>query len=139
MDGTMVQSSQNAETTKNGQKAAESRHDPQSDADSKAGDAQTGEMTDQTADTLDERKAKAASALRDAAQTVRERAGSAPLPGLDRAAEAAVRPLESGATYLEQHSPGDMWFDLMQFCRNHPAGALFLGFGLGYMVKKLLP
>lgn len=150
----MVQSSQNAEATKNGQKSAENRSGSQSDSERMAGGSSSGQasqtnqtgqtsqmsqMTDQMADSLDERKAKAAGALRDAAQSMRERAGSAPVPGLDRAAEAAARPLESGATYLEQHSPGDMWSDLMQFCRDHPAGALFLGFGLGYMLKKLMP
>ena len=87
----------------------------------------------------DQGKGRAASALRDVAHLVRERAGSAPVPGVDRAAEAAARPLETSAEYLEQHTPGDMWADLMDFCRNHPAGALFVGFSLGYMVKKLMP
>ena len=84
-------------------------------------------------------KGRAAGALRDVAHLVRERGGSAPVPGMDRAAEAAARPFETSAEYLEQHTPGDMWADLMDFCRDHPAGALFLGFSFGYMVKKLLP
>src|SRR5579871_6088781 len=100
---------------------------------------QSGGATDQMSDSVDQGKGKAASALRDVAQLVRDRAGSAPVPGVDRAAEAAARPLETSAEYLEQHTPGDMWADLMDFCRDHPAGALFLGFGLGYMVKKLMP
>jgi hypothetical protein len=86
---------------------------------------------------VDEQKTRAASALRDVASTLRERATSAPLPGMDSAVEAAARPLESGAAYLEEHTPGDMWSDLMAYCRDHPAGALFIGFGVGYAFKKL--
>jgi hypothetical protein len=123
----MVQSSDNAETTQDGPKADE------------GGKTDTQTVANEMTDSLEEGKAKAAGALRDVASAVRERAGSAPLPGMDRAAAAATRSLESGAAYLEQHTPGDMWADLMQFCRDHPAGALVLGFGLGYMVKKLLP
>lgn len=88
---------------------------------------------------IQEGKGRAAGALRDVAHSVRERAGNAPLPGVDRAAAAAVKPLENSAEYLDQHTPADMWSDMMTFCREHPAGALFLGFSLGYMVKKLLP
>lgn len=87
---------------------------------------------------VDEQKAKAAGALRDVAQMMRERVTGAPLPGADRAAAAAARPLESGAAYIEQHSPGDMWGDLMQFCKAHPAGALGIGFLVGYLFHKLL-
>lgn len=86
---------------------------------------------------MDEQKTRAASAMRDVASTLRERANSAPMPGMDAAAEAAAKPLESAAAYLEEHTPGDMWSDLMAYCRDHPAGALFIGFGLGYTVKKL--
>lgn len=133
----MVQSSHDTESTHNGQKSAERREATHGDGESRQGGA-SGSMVE-IGDAIEERKARAAGALRDVAQTVRERASNAPVPGLDRAAEAAARPLESGATYLEQHTPSDMWTDLMQFCRSHPAGALFLGFSLGYMVKKLLP
>jgi hypothetical protein len=86
---------------------------------------------------VDEQKGRAASALRDVASTLRERATGAPLPGMDAAAEAAARPLESGAAYLEQHTPGDMWSDLMEFCRSHPAGALGIGFVAGYLFHKI--
>jgi len=86
---------------------------------------------------LDEQKGRAAGALRDMASTLRERAGAAPFSGADAAGQAAARPLESGAAYIEQHTPGDMWSDLMAFCRDHPAAALFIGFGAGYLFKKL--
>jgi hypothetical protein len=86
---------------------------------------------------MEEQKRRAASGLRDMAHLMRERATNAPLPGVDRAAEAAAKPLETGAAYIEEHSPRDMWSDLMEFCRKHPAGALFLGFGLGYFFHKL--
>ncbi|HLZ70770.1 MAG TPA: hypothetical protein VKV26_12785 [Dehalococcoidia bacterium] len=86
---------------------------------------------------IDEQKARAAGALRDVAGRMRERAMSAPLPGADRAAAAAARPLESGAAYLEQHGPGEMWSDLMHFCRAHPTAALAIGFGAGYIFHKL--
>jgi len=68
---------------------------------------------------------------------VRDRAGDAPVPGIDRAAEVAAKSLESSGAYIEQNSPGDMWVDVMTFCRDHPAGALGIGFLLGYLVKKL--
>ncbi len=86
---------------------------------------------------IEEQKAKAAGALRDVASMMRERAAGAPVPGADRAVAAATRPLESGAAYIEQHSPGDMWSDLMQFCKSHPAGALGIGFCAGYLFHKL--
>ncbi|HZQ35335.1 MAG TPA: hypothetical protein VFD32_05345 [Dehalococcoidia bacterium] len=86
---------------------------------------------------IEEQKAKAAGALRDVASMMRERATNAPVPGADRAVAAAARPLESGANYIEQHSPGDMWSDLMQYCKSHPAGALAIGFGVGYLFHKL--
>lgn len=88
---------------------------------------------------IDFGKTKAAGTLRDVAQMVRERGGSAPVPGMDKAAQFSARQVESGAQYLEEHGPADMWGDLMRFCKAHPAGALFLGFGLGYFVKKLMP
>lgn len=96
-------------------------------------------MADDLSSQVDAGKGKAAGTLRDVAQMMRDRGSSAPLPGADRAAEAAARPLEQGAQYLEQHTPTDMWSDMMSFCREHPAGALFLGFGLGYMMKKIMP
>jgi hypothetical protein len=86
---------------------------------------------------IEEQKAKAAGALRDVASKMRERAAGTPVPGADRAAAAAARPLESGAAYIEQHSPGDMWGDLMEFCKAHPAGALAIGFCVGYLFHKL--
>jgi len=79
----------------------------------------------------------AASALRDVAQRVRERASSAPVPGLDTAAEVATRPLEQSAAYLETHTPMDIWSDTMRFCRAHPAAALGIGFLAGYLFHKL--
>jgi hypothetical protein len=94
---------------------------------------------EQMNDQVDAGKTRAAGTLRDVAQMVRERGGSAPVPGVDKAAEAAARQVESGAQYLEEHTPADMWSDLMSFCRAHPAGALFIGFGFGYLVKKLMP
>jgi hypothetical protein len=105
----------------------------------KAEDEQNHDVMGQMSDSMDAGKGRAAGALRDVAQLVRDRAGGAPVPGADRAAEAAAKPLETSAQYLEEHTPGDMWADLMDFCRDHPAGALFAGFGLGYMVKKLMP
>ena len=111
-----------------------------SNRESKLGGAGTQQATaGDSGMSFDEGKGKAAGALRDVAHLMRDRAGGAPLPGADRAADAAARPLESGAEYLEQHTPADMWSDVMEFCRAHPAGALFLGFSLGYMVKKVLP
>ncbi len=86
---------------------------------------------------IEEQKAKAAGALRDVASMMRERATNAPVPGADRAVAAAARPLESGADYIEQHSAGDMWSDLMHFCKAHPAGALTIGFCMGYLFHKL--
>jgi len=86
---------------------------------------------------INEQKGRAASALREVASTLRERATSAPLPGMDVAAQAAARPLETSAAYLEEHTPGDMWADLMSFCRDHPAGALGIGFMVGYLFHKL--
>ena len=88
---------------------------------------------------VDAGKGRAADTLRNVAHIMRDQASNAPVPGVDRAAEAAARPLEQGAQYLEQHTSADMWSDTMSFCREHPAGALFLGFSLGYMVKKLMP
>ena len=88
---------------------------------------------------VDAGKGRAADTMRNVAHIMRDQASNAPVPGVDRAAEAAARPLEQGAQYLEQHTPADMWSDTMSFCREHPAGALFLGFSLGYMVKKLMP
>jgi hypothetical protein len=90
-------------------------------------------------DQVDAGMAKAAGGLREAAQLVRDRAGSVPVPGADKVAEAAAVRVETGAQYLEEHSPADMWSDLMGFCKSHPAGALGIGFGLGYMIKKLMP
>ena len=104
---------------------------------SSAGMSENGTTQHAQAGMMDEQKAKAAGALRDLAQVMRDRATSAPLPGADRAVAAAARPLESGAAYIEQHSAGDMWGDLMQFCKAHPAGALGLGFLTGYFVHKL--
>ena len=94
---------------------------------------------DQVNDQIDAGKTKAAGTLRDVAQMVRERGGSAPVPGMDKAAQFSARQVETGAQYLEEHTPADMWSDLMSFCKAHPAGALFLGFGVGYFVKKLMP
>ncbi len=90
-------------------------------------------------DQIDAGKSKAAGGLRDAAQMVRDRAGSVPVPGADKVAAAAADRAETSAQYLEEHSPADMWSDLMGFCKSHPAGALGIGFGLGYMIKKLMP
>lgn len=82
---------------------------------------------------------KAAGSLHDMARLVRERSSATALPGADRAAEAVAQPLESSARYLEARNPADVWADVMTFCRDHPAGALGLGFAAGYLVKKLLP
>jgi hypothetical protein len=82
---------------------------------------------------------QAAGSLRDLAQRVRERSGASGLPGVDRAAAAVAQPLESSARYLEQNRPADAWADVMAFCREHPAGALGIGFVLGYVARKLLP
>lgn len=79
----------------------------------------------------------AAGVLRDAAQRMRDRASHASVPGIDMAAQAAARPLEQSADYLENRTPQDIWSDLMRFCKDHPAGALFLGFSVGYLFHKL--
>lgn len=79
----------------------------------------------------------AASVLRDAAARMRDRASHATVPGIDVAAQAAARPLEQSADYLENRSPQDIWTDLMRFCKDHPAGAIFLGFSVGYLFHKL--
>jgi hypothetical protein len=79
----------------------------------------------------------AAGVLRDAAHRMRERASQATVPGMDVAAQAAAKPLEQGADYIENRSPQDIWSDLMRFCRDHPAGALFIGFAVGYLFHKL--
>lgn len=100
-----------------------------------SGASDNGAREDQSM--IEEQKAKAAGALRDVASMMRERAAGAPVPGADRAVAAATKPLETGAAYIEQHSPSDMWSDLMQFCKSHPAGALAIGFSVGYLFHKL--
>lgn len=79
----------------------------------------------------------AAGALRDVAHKMRESGSNTSLPGVRTATQAAARPLESSADYIESRSPQDMWSDLMRFGREHPAEALFVGFATGYLFKKL--
>ena len=98
----------------------------------------TGSSTNGTATENPEIMGNAAGVLRDAAHRMRERASQASVPGMDVAAQAAARPLEQSADYIENRSPQDMWSDLMRFCRDHPAGSLFIGFSVGYLFHKLV-
>jgi hypothetical protein len=83
--------------------------------------------------TVDKQRETAAKGLDRAASSLHDGVGSAAKMG-----HGVADGMESTATYLRNHSFGDMGNDVMELCRKHPVQALVSAAVLGFLVGKVI-
>lgn len=72
--------------------------------------------------------------IESAARTVRDKS---PQGQMGRVAGRAADTMEQSGRYLQQSSPDDVRFDVEQLIRKHPAEALLIGTGIGFLFERM--
>jgi len=96
------------------------------------------EFGQNAAEAVDSRRANAANGLDNAADAIR--AGADKLPNVSQFAHQAADKLGSTADYVRRHSVRDVFSDIEEYIRSHPAqaflGAAIVGFCVGRMTVR---